>query len=280
MKIYVSVDMEGMPGTFSWTQEEGAERAAVRKAMTEHMESIIEGIRTSERNEEVTEIIVADSHAMGDNLSYDLTERDDRLHLVSGSPRPFYMMPAFPPDATMVFFVGYHGGKGRMFAAMDHTYSSRSIQAIRVNGVTMNEGMLNGAFAGSFGVPVSLVTGDRALADELREKEAFVGARMVVTKEAVSRAASKLRPKELVRRETLEAVRAVLARDHVMAAPYVVEGPVLIEFDLVHSAMADQACLIPNMQRMSATTIRYEHPDYGPILDLVMAVTYLSATVR
>ncbi len=70
---------------------------------------IIEGIHASSRNEEIGEITISDSHGSGTNLSYDeLCQMDERISLVSGSPRRQYMMSCLDETYDVVFLAGYH----------------------------------------------------------------------------------------------------------------------------------------------------------------------------
>lgn len=103
MKIYISIDMEGMPGTYNWDQEK-TDRASVRKVMQDHVSDALISILNSKDSKAIKEIVIADSHSGGDNLSYDITELDPRISLISGGPRPAYMMPAFDNSYSMVFF--------------------------------------------------------------------------------------------------------------------------------------------------------------------------------
>ena len=50
MKVYLSVDMEGMAGICS-TRQETDDQARFRKAYEQQVEWVIEGIRQSVRNE-------------------------------------------------------------------------------------------------------------------------------------------------------------------------------------------------------------------------------------
>ena len=101
LKIYISVDMEGMAGITSPSQERD-EVPSFRRALHNQVRWIIEGIHASSRNEEIGEITISDSHGSGTNLSYDeLCQMDERISLVSGSPRRQYMMWMKP---TMLYF--------------------------------------------------------------------------------------------------------------------------------------------------------------------------------
>ena len=166
MKIYISTDMEGMPGTFNWDQEK-TDRTSVRRNYTRHVQTVLENIIAHPRTAEIDEILIADSHSAGDNLDYSITALDRRIDLISGCPRQFYMMPDLSPEFDQVFLLGYHSGTGALRGNMDHTYSNSRIHKIFINGKPMNEALINSAYAGWMGVPVSLVSGDITLQSEL-----------------------------------------------------------------------------------------------------------------
>ncbi len=274
------MDMEGLAGTFNWEQEGGPDRKLVRQAMENQLTWVVEGIRESGANEEVTEITVADSHGQGDTVTYALTELDERLHLISGCPRPSYMMPALSDQYSQVFLLGYHGAAGSQQASMDHTYSSRSIATIKLNGVTMSEAQLNAVYAGTFDIPVTFVTGDEALRLQLAEDEYLKGATFVVTKEAIARFSCKSRPLGIVRQETKTAVAKVLSMKKEKFKPYEVKGPYELVVDLTASSKADVVNLMPSAERIGPRTIRIVQDDYHKIFDAIMAIAILAGRGR
>ena len=106
LKIYISVDMEGMAGITSPYQERD-EVPSFRRALHNQVRWIIEGIHASSRNDEIGEITISDSHGSGTNLSYDeLCQMDERISLVSGSPRRQYMMSCLDETYDVVFLAG------------------------------------------------------------------------------------------------------------------------------------------------------------------------------
>ena len=68
LKIYISIDMEGMAGITSPSQER-EEGPSFRRALHNQVHWIIEGIQASSRNDDVEEITISDSHGNGTNLS-------------------------------------------------------------------------------------------------------------------------------------------------------------------------------------------------------------------
>jgi D-amino peptidase len=272
VKIYISVDMEGMPGTFNWDHER-ADRASVRKYMQDHVSCAIEAILNSKEEPLIDEIVIADSHSHGDNLFYEITDLDPRIALISGDPRPCYMMPGFSKDYTMVFLLGYHAATGAIKGNMDHTYSNSRIQRIWINDVPMSECLINAAYAGYYGVPVALVSGDLALQQELKEHMPWV--EYVCTKEGISKFAAKNYSRPLVRGQLEQAVKKVLPKKDLPALQYAAPLDLKIEF---HStAMADMACLMPKVQRLDGKTVSYQEEDYAVLFDAIMALITLAA---
>lgn len=272
MKIYISVDMEGMPGTFNWDHEK-ADRASVRKYMQDHVSCAIEAILSGKEEHLIDEIVIADSHSHGDNLYYEITDLDSRITLISGDPRPCYMMPGFSGEYAMVFLLGYHAATGAIKGNMDHTYSNSRIQRIWINEVPMSECLINAAYAGYFGVPVALVSGDLALQQELKLHMPWV--EYVCTKEGISKFAAKNYSRLLVREQLQEAVRKVLSRKDIPNLTYT--APLNLKIEFHSTAMADMACLMPNVQRLDGKTVSYQEEDYAVLFDAIMALITLAA---
>jgi D-amino peptidase len=276
MKIYISLDMEGIAGTYSWSQEE-TNRADVRKCMSQQIEWVVDGIRSSAANKKIDEIVIADSHSSGDNLVYDITALDDRLHLISGYPRPKYMMPAFDSSYSIVFFVGYHGGIGTLHSVMDHSYTPR-YHRIWINEKPMNESLINAGYAGYFNVPVGLVIGDDALQKQLAEALPWI--KYVVTKYSLSRFAVKSKPFNVVKKETIAAVKEVLKTDVKKFPVYKFSQPVTLKIDLQTASMADVVEMMPGVKRIDGVTIELLQDDYIQVFDAIDAISVLARSVK
>lgn len=271
MKIYISVDMEGIPGTFNWEHEK-VDRPSVRKYMMDHVRQAVEQILAHPQATDIQEITIADSHSNGDNLFYDITALDKRITLISGSPRPEYMMPGFDSSYSIVFLLGYHAGTGALKANMDHTYSNNKIQRITINGISMNEALINAAYAGYHGVPVGLVSGDLALYEELMPNMPWLN--YVITKEAVAKFAAKNYSALKVEKELRRAVERAL--DFAEDSLYRFSSPIELEIEFHSTAMADVVSLMPGTTRVDGKRIRYIHDDYRVMFNALMALITLA----
>ncbi|MDD2332762.1 MAG: M55 family metallopeptidase, partial [Candidatus Cloacimonetes bacterium] len=87
MKLYISMDMEGIPGTFNWEHEKH-DPQAVKRYCFNHIRDLIQALEQCPENADLTDILIADSHSIGENLEYDITLLDERITLISGGPRP------------------------------------------------------------------------------------------------------------------------------------------------------------------------------------------------
>lgn len=270
MKIYISVDMEGLAGIVHFSQEK-EEQARFRKAMHNQLQWVIEAIQKSDKNHEIEEITIADSHGSGMNLDYDfLSDLDDRIYLISGSPRVNYMMPLLDESYDAVFFVGYHGGVGALNANMDHTYALSIIHRFKINGKEMSETQINAAFAGEFNVPVACIIGDSGLEKEVQEVMPWV--HYVKTKESISRFSAKYYPKKTIQKNTLEAVQNALSEDLNTIPRFTFEKPYNVEIEFNFGSQLDLAMTIPNITIIDGRTIAFTSHDYKELFNQIMMI--------
>ncbi|MCB5247480.1 MAG: M55 family metallopeptidase [Candidatus Cloacimonetes bacterium] len=277
MRIYISIDMEGMPGTYNWEQEK-TDRQAVRKCITQHVEAALKAALASPQASSLEEITIADSHSMGDNLDYSITELDPRINLISGFPRPRYMMPDLSRDYSQVWLLGYHSGTGALKGNMDHTYSNSRIHNIRINGQRMSETLINAAYAGYMGIPVTLVSGDETLQAELAQPMPWL--EFVPTKKAMSKFAAKNYSRLAVDEITRQAVTRALAKDRSAVPLYSFEAPITLNIEFNHSSMADQAALMPYTKRLDGRSLEFTADDYEIVFETIMVLVYLASSTQ
>ena len=276
MKLYISVDMEGLAGITNW-KDETEDQVRFRKAMNEQVEWVLEGISKSKHNKEITHIYIADSHGGGQNLSYDrLNDKDERVWLVSGSPRPQYMMPAMDDSFDMVFLVGYHAGAGEAASSMDHTYSGASVQNIYINGQLMNEGTINSAYAGIVHkVPVGLIIGDSGLERQMKGEGMMPWPEFVCTKQSLSRFSAVYKPKKLLKEETIAAVKKALDENE-RPQLYTLQAPYHCRMDLTNAAKCDQVQQMPGIHRTAGRTVEFESTSFTEIYDAIHGIATMS----
>lgn len=260
MRVYISVDMEGVAGVVHEDQTDpvetrhASEYNRFRRLMTNEANAAIAGALEAG----ATGVVVNDSHWLMRNLLAE--ELNPVAELLSGGPKRLSMVEGIDGGFQAAMFVGYHARAGTQHATIDHTYTSRVYEA-RINGRPVGELALNAAMAGLHGVPVALVSGDQALAAEAR---ALLGTAVetVVVKEAVGRfAARSLAPSVACQRIRAGATGA-LERKH---TPFTFEPPIRLEVDFVVSQMADLAELVPGARRIGGRSVGYTGDDYREV---------------
>src|SRR5574341_1130376 len=208
MRIYVSVDMEGITGVAVGKQVTPAERdyERFRKLMTADANAAVEGALAGG----ATEVVVSDGHGPMTNIL--IEELHPAARLISGSTKTLGQLEGIDRGFDAAFFVGYHQREGGGDGIMNHTFLGRFVYEVRVNGEPVDEAAVNAGLAGAFNVPVALVTGDDLVCADAQRR--FPGVVTAPVKEAFDRFVGlSLTPKkaqELIReraRQALEAVR-------------------------------------------------------------------------
>lgn len=161
MKIYISVDMEGISGINS-------PEYVLR---TEKLYPVGQRLATADANAAVRgafdggadEVIVADMHGASGNLLVE--ELDPRAKLLAGTPH----QPRFPfldEQVNGLFLLGYHAMAGTLHANLEHTMSSKTWHKYCVNDRPYGELGIDAEIAAESGVPVVMVSGDDRLCKE------------------------------------------------------------------------------------------------------------------
>lgn len=164
MKIYILADMEGISGIRNPQQVEpgGPEYLAEGiHLMMKDMNAAIDGAFAGG----ATEVVACDTHAGGGQVR--VGDMDERA--VYEQPAVGRMMPALDETFAGVILLGHHARAGTMNAFLDHTMSSASWFEYRLNDQVLGEIGMEAAWAGHYGVPVIMVSGDAAAAAEARE---------------------------------------------------------------------------------------------------------------
>ncbi|MBW2280838.1 MAG: M55 family metallopeptidase [Deltaproteobacteria bacterium] len=254
MKVFISVDMEGISGLVRWADvaSQGIDYPKNRSLLTLDTNAAIQGAFEAG----ATEVVVEENHGVEDLCNVVMDEVDSRCRVVRGAGRPeATTMAALDESVGVVLLVGHHARAGSFPGIMAHTVSYGGFRAVRVAGQDCGESEIFAIRAGEVGVPVGLVTGDQVVAEQLRKRAPWVEA--VEVKRALSNVAGDVIPPVRAR----EAIRAGARRAVERAAggelePYRGEpAPYEIEVDL-RNAPSD--AMRANLARLPEFEIRGE----------------------
>ena len=260
MRVYISVDMEGVAGVVHEDQTDpieprhAGEYNRFRRLMTNEANAAIAGALEAGAKA----VLVNDSHWLMCNLLAE--ELNPAAELLSGGPKRLSMVEGIDGGFDAAMFIGYHARAGTRNATIDHTYTSRVYEA-RLNGEPVGELALNAAMAGVHGVPVALVSGDQALAAEARTLLGD-GIETVVVKEAVGRFAARSLAPAVACERIRAGAAAALRRKHKLLK---IAPPIRLEVDFALTQMADMAELVPSSSRTGGRTVEYTGDDYREV---------------
>jgi D-amino peptidase len=252
LKIFISVDMEGIDGVATRMQAAGggSEYEKYRRLMTLEVNAAIEGAYQAG----ATEVLVADSHGNAQNVDLELL--DPRASLIRAWPRALGMVHGIDSTFAAAVFVGFHASEGQSPGVLAHTFTG-SVE-VSLNGRKVPEAGFAGAIAGEFGVPVVFVSGDQVIAREARAL--FGPIETAVVKEAIGFNAAVMRPLEEARRMIREGVRRGVERRSEIR-PYRIDRPVRLELRWEDPVMTEVLTLIDGVRRIDGQTVLFEGRD-------------------
>jgi D-amino peptidase len=272
MKIFISADIEGVAGVVAQQhgQPGNLEYERARRLMTEEVNAAIGGAFDGG----ATSVLVNDSHGPMINLLPELL--DSRAELILGRPKPANMFCGLEADFSGVFCTGFHSGAGQ-HGVLSHTVNGFAFAGIRVNGIDCAEAILYGAYAGSLGVPVILLTGDDRMQAQCAPH--FPGVQTAVVKHALGhRAARALSPEKarsLIREAAKKAVQNVAE-----CRPFRIASPYRLEIDLTTVALADLSATIPVADRISPRTVGFSADTMTAVVGWVNTLSAMSTMLR
>lgn len=203
MKVHIITDLEGpaMINRFDQTRDvTPEEKARSEYFLTGEVNACVDGILDFDPE---AEVVVWDGHGSG---GIDEMRFHRRAKLIARGPirPPYGLDESF--DALM--FVGQHAKMGPR-GVLCHTYSSKTIEYYKINGIEMGEFGCRALMAGTLGVPTVFVSGDDVTVEEAQELvPGIVGA---AVKKALARELalhlSHEAACELIRRQAAEACR-------------------------------------------------------------------------
>lgn len=254
LKVYISVDMEGINGVVAPDQlsAQGGEYNRARKLMVEEVNRAIEGALATG----ATEILVNDAHGSQRNLL--LEDLKPPARLLSNYFKAAGMMEGLDQSFSGVFFIGYHARAGSPVGVQAHT-GSGALRDVLVNGARVGEAGINILYAASMNVPVVLITGDQEAIAQAREL--IPGLEAVEVKQAIGTRAAIFRPVEEVRAEIRQASERALRNRSKVTMPQM-RSPFTFEVTYSGTALADVAAQIPTVKRTGSHTIAYSTDDY------------------
>lgn len=267
LKVYISVDMEGVAGVVTGDQliPGGFEYERFRRFMTDEAVAAVRGAQAAG----ATEVVVSDSHGNGESLLIELFPKDVRI--VRSWPRHGEMMAGLDSSFAAALFVGYHASTTNPKGVRAHTISSAHFTRVALNGTAVTEAELNAAYAGAMGVPVVFISGDDAAISEVTTRLGSM--QSVITKKSLGfHSAESLTPAAACDQIYQGALSAVSHRDQ--RKPYVISTPITLDIAFKNYTSAEIVSYLRSVERTDAHSIRFVGHDMAEVMDFIVFLDY------
>lgn len=267
MKLYISIDMEGITGLVDHTYVDSARHHYERgqRLMTEEANHVIE--TAFERG--IDEVIVNDSHSKMNNLL--IEKLHPRTKLISGDVKPFSMMQGLDESYTGTVFVGYHVRASKK-GVMSHTMTF-GVRNMSIDGHELGEMGLNAYVAGYYGVPVLMVAGDDETA---KEAEALIpNVTTAVVKEQISRSSALCLTPSKTGRLLRDKMKQAFENRHAVQPLVPPKRPVL-KIEFVNYGQAEWANLMPGTTMENETTVAFRAENILEAYQAMLVMTELA----
>ena len=191
MRIWLSIDMEGVSGVTRWQDvvTAGQDYQRARSWLTGDVNAAVAGARQAG----ATDIVVEENHGVEMLTNVLLDEIDPDVEVVRGIPRNGPTTAA-ALDETFdgVFLVGHHAKVGDYPGICAHTISYGEYKDVRLGGRSVSEGEIFATIAAQHGVPTALITGDDVVCAEMAR--VVPGIEQACVKVALSRTGGRIIP--------------------------------------------------------------------------------------
>ncbi|MCD7745126.1 MAG: M55 family metallopeptidase [Lachnospiraceae bacterium] len=248
MKVYISVDLEGLVGATCWSStnlgdlEHGplAEEMK-REAMAAAFGAIDAG---------ADEVYIKDAHDSGRNMDITGFPRQCRF-IRDWTNDPESMIGGIDSSFDALLFVGYHSPAGSDGNPLSHTMN-RGNNYVKFKGRLCSEFLMHALLAAEMGIPSVFLSGDEALCRHVGEWDPAI--RTVAVKRGIGSATVSLSPEEACERIRLAAAEGVHNRNEChMEIP----DKLTMEISFKDHFRARRAACYPGVKQTGPYTVEY-----------------------
>ena len=206
MQYLLAVDMEGVHGVVGEPYKGLSESP---EQYTIAQEAAIKEINAASKalfDNGAKKVVLWDNHHMGNNFDYTLI--DQRIEVADW--KKYCKRLEFAKDYNFagIIYLGYHAKEGTMGAILSHTYSSKSIQYIKLNNRAVGELDIDTYIAAIYGIPPIFIAADNFAVGQLKEISPLTHS--VITKYGKGRNTADLIEREVVLKNIYDEVSSAV----------------------------------------------------------------------
>lgn len=268
MKLFISVDMEGITGLVDYTQVDSGKHNYERSRiiMTDEANAVVESAFKSG----CKEVFVNDSHSKMNNL---LIERfHPETQVITGDVKPYSMVQGLDSSFTGAIFTGYHA-RASVPGVMSHSMIF-GVRNMYINDVTIGELGFNAYVAGHYGVPILMAAGDDRAA--LEAEQLIPNITTAIVKKTISRSAvTTLTPAKA--QDLLKEKTALALKNKDKVKPLIPPNNPLLAIEFANYGQAEWANLMPGTELVpGTTTVRFQAKDILEAYQAMLVMTELA----
>lgn len=248
MKVYISVDFEGVSGSTSWnsTNLGDIEHGPLAREMTLEAVAACRGAIDAG----ATEIYVKDAHNTGRNMDISLFPREAKI-ILGWKYSPDSMVCGLDETFDALMFVGYHSPAGTSGSPLAHTMNTKT-NYIKFNGRLASEFLMHAYVGASLGVPAVFLSGDKVLCSHVHEYDPNITA--VSVKEGMGASTINLAP-ELAQELIRSGSKAALSNRQKCHID--IPASITMEINFKDHFQAGRASYYPGVKKLDEFTVSY-----------------------
>lgn len=248
MKVFISVDLEGITGSTSWasTNIGDDQYPAVAKQMKAEALAAVQGALDAGADE----IYIKDAHDSG--LNIDITGFPKQCRFIrSWANCPESMIAGIDSSFDAILFVGYHSPAGSDQSPLSHTMN-RGNNYVKFNGEICSEFLMHAYLAQEMGVPSVFISGDAGICDHA--KSYFPNISTCAVKTGSGEATINITPEEACEKIRLGVKEGILNRAN---CHITLPESITMEICFKEHHRAKYAGYFPNMVQTGPYTVSY-----------------------
>lgn len=269
MKVFLSVDIEGITTTTTWDEVIPPEQSIVMaykdsaKRMTAEALAACEGAIEAGADE----IFLRDAHCFAQNVDLEAFPKEVKF-MRGWSGSPYNMVDGIDSSFDAAIYVGYHSAASRRGNPLSHTETRKPLY-VKINGQIASEFMMFSYAALLQNVPSVFLAGDKMLCDDYKDLHPCLIT--VPVKEGKGAATINYNPKQTLI-DIKEGVKKALSQDLSKA---LAKLPEKFELEICYKEhkFAEKFSYFPGVERINDNTIRFVTDDYYKLLQAFVFIS-------
>lgn len=268
MKVYLSIDIEGVAGIADWTETEhgGKGYEYFQTQMTNETIACINALKDSG----VTEIFVRDAHDTARNIN-PLALPTGITFIRGWAEEPCDMLAGLDDSFDALLFIGYHSPSRSDANPLSHTLNLKH-NHIKINGKIMSEFEINAFFAQSKSVPVIFVSGDAGLCEMVKNQNKNI--KTVATKTGLSGAVISRHPSDVTNDIYETTKNAIAFLKNASKDEFKLNMPTIFECEIFFKShiKAHKASFYPGASLIATDKVFYQSNDFNDVITFIFFV--------